>query len=460
MSTVDFERSRYHDLRNALSASAKARMRRTYRAAARIRNRAKEPYRSKTVPLNTEAIKDFVRRSDAAKAADLSGEQVGALGRVWEHVQLALPSVPHGLDPFSDEWRRWQLGLHEVVTGKDYVPADSEQYSDFEFEQHVRAHNAYEHPDASHIASHHNLLSRIARASGLGVGRRWLEFGSGWGFTAEFLASMGFDVLGVDVNDRFIDLATARSERLGFDRLRYVTGQFETFTPDEQPDAIIFYECLHHSTDPLALLRRCANLLPDGGFLVAGAEPFVPYWGFGWGIRSDALSLYCMGKYGWFETGWSVEFLASCFLNAGFTPVYFKDPVSDFGNFMAGFKGTTIPPRLLREVLEPTGWYLDNPDELVGRGVSALPVLASRPTKVRLDLENRSLRTMSLSIASSSAFRKRVDLPPGPNAVSIPVSPGRSEFTLTGRKWSPAGRFHSPDARSMTFHLNSIEIST
>lgn len=42
------------------------------------------------------------------------------------------------------------------------------------------------------------------------------------------------------------------------------------------------------------------------------------------GLRLDALSVYCIHKFGWFESGWSLGFLKRMIVDAGFWPVVFE----------------------------------------------------------------------------------------------------------------------------------------
>jgi hypothetical protein len=94
-------------------------------------------------------------------------------------------------------------------------------------------------------------------------------------------------------------------------------SSFDQFDSDENYDAIFFYECLHHSVRPWHLLQRLKNNLNANGKIVLSGEPINEVWWKHWGIRLDPLSLYCIRKYGWFESGFSMGFLHLIFDRIG-----------------------------------------------------------------------------------------------------------------------------------------------
>jgi hypothetical protein len=68
-----------------------------------------------------------------------------------------------------------------------------------------------------------------------------------------------------------------------------------------------------------------SNFLSEDGVIVLAGEPFAMeslpsqfhQWT-QWGMRTDPLSAYCIRKYGWFETGWTLNFMDQCFARIGF----------------------------------------------------------------------------------------------------------------------------------------------
>ena len=132
-----------------------------------------------------------------------------------------------------------------------------------------------------------------------------LDLGSGWGFTSEYMARLGHRVVAVDINPDFVEVAGRRSDdnRLGID---YRLGTFDRLplAPDEKFDVIMSFELFHHCRAPLAALTGMANHLRAKGQVILAGEPFIQsaMWP-AWGLRLDALSIYCIAKFGWWEVG-------------------------------------------------------------------------------------------------------------------------------------------------------------
>lgn len=112
-------------------------------------------------------------------------------------------------------------------------------------------------------------VAGIARAAGLGPGRRVLEIGCGTGnFTSRF-AESGAEILAIDISPDL--LARARARGLPADRVRFECRRFEDCGLDGPFDAVIGSSILHH-LDLAAALPRIYALLKPGGAL-SFAEP-------------------------------------------------------------------------------------------------------------------------------------------------------------------------------------------
>ena len=121
---------------------------------------------------------------------------------------------------------------------------------------------------------------------------------------------------GVDINPGFVDLVNRRAAHSGWP-IRAERGTFESIPGTDLFDAAMYYECLHHAVLPwVALGAAFARLKPGGRVLLVG-EPVNDRWK-SWGVRLDNLSVYCIRKFGWFESGWSVPFITDCLVHAGF----------------------------------------------------------------------------------------------------------------------------------------------
>jgi SAM-dependent methyltransferase len=107
-------------------------------------------------------------------------------------------------------------------------------------------------------------------------GRKVLEIGCGEGFTAVQLAFCGYQVTGIDISPRSIEVAKKLASIHGLsDYTTFVTANVEkseglVFDNVKQFDVIWCENILHHLTDKLAdimVLIRCA--LSDGGLFIA-----------------------------------------------------------------------------------------------------------------------------------------------------------------------------------------------
>lgn len=222
-------------------------------------------------------------------------------------------------DPFSEDYVTQQLSLYREISGRD---PDQSQTEMTIFDVH--AHAAAQHPlldrNISILASHMSAISSAIALADLPHSAKVLDLGCGWGSSSEIMAYCGADVTAVDINPLFVELVSRRAERLNLP-IRAVNASFEDFTSDERFHMAFFYECLHHAIRPWAAIENIALHLDHEGLIAFAGEPInADYWP-DWGIRLDGISVYCIRKFGWFESGWSEKFLTECFKRSGFNLV-------------------------------------------------------------------------------------------------------------------------------------------
>src|SRR6202012_3610099 len=85
-----------------------------------------------------------------------------------------------------------------------------------------------------------------------------------------------------------------------------------------------------HAFDFEALLRRLQDRVNPGGRVIFCGEPVVavaqsgiPY---PWGPRLDALSVFCMRRFGWMELGFTHDFFMEAARRAGWEPEFHAFP--------------------------------------------------------------------------------------------------------------------------------------
>lgn len=248
--------------------------------------------------------------------------------------------VDETLDPKGEEYCSQQVALYEEMSGRKFNQYENEM-TDFDLDRHVQGPNSYDHPDPKQLAHQIAQLAHMFRRVPMSRAQTLLDMGCGWGLSSEFAATIGLNVTAVDINANFIELVRRRAARLNLP-IQTIHSSFDDVTLPASYDLVLFYECLHHSHKPWKLIERlAANLTPDGRFLIAG-EPFCGDWKH-WGMRLDPLATYCIRKFGWFEAGWTPEFLCSLFEDIGMGVEL--DDGGPLGNGLNIIAGHSVPQR-------------------------------------------------------------------------------------------------------------------
>lgn len=125
-------------------------------------------------------------------------------------------------------------------------------------------------------------FANMAVALDLPPGARILDVGCGSGWLSEYLARLGYDVTGIDLNPELILLSQERLNKVAYPvdhetplRCRFQTHDAELAPLGETFDAIICYDAMHHFLDEGAVARHFAAMLPVGGllFILEGRKP-------------------------------------------------------------------------------------------------------------------------------------------------------------------------------------------
>lgn len=270
-------------------------------------------------------LDDFVRQIDRNGGPDSIEAAV-----VFERfLYQSEARVQLTLDPHSEEYWEQQIQLYKEISGRDLDQTKNE-ISDFDIEGHVRAANPFACNDPAQMSIHYGRLSKLIKYADLKNNANVLDLGCGWGISSELFTMMGCRVTAVDINQKSIELIKRRSARLQLP-IRAIHSNFDDLYLDEKFDLIVFNESLHHAVKPAALLQKVAGWLATDGKIGLAGEPIQNIWWPSWGLRLDAISIYCMRKYGWFESGWSKDYIVDALSERNLSIIYKDDIDPEIG---------------------------------------------------------------------------------------------------------------------------------
>jgi SAM-dependent methyltransferase len=403
-------------------------------------------------------LDNFIRQVDETGGPTASdfNERFGALRYV--------PSVKidEDLDPYSPAYMQSMFSLYEEISGTNYNPAVTE-LMDFEIERHVLEPTAYGLIDPTQIALHFHRLSSAIRMANLPRGCAILDMGCGWGLSSEFLAQCGYNVTAVDINPKFVELVRLRSQRQGLP-IDVRCSSFEDFQSEDKYDGIVFYECLHHAAKPWELIEKLNATLKDNGKFILAGEPIQDDFWRNWGLRLDSLSIYCIRKYGWFESGWSLSFLKSMLARCGMLARVKLDPDPAVGLTICAerfnYSANTSYSAADLLVSNSDEWIVEG-TTLVSTGISQIEIV--RPvwaTAVEFTIMNHRGKPIAFRAKISAEVVYIGNLSPGVNRVKLILRKQVNNITFVSDKWSPAKELGSIDTRTLSFHLIEVAFMT
>lgn len=402
--------------------------------------------------LKTKDLPQFVAESDRR-----GGPGAPACDEYWATLEYQYDIiVDQSLDPFSEAYVGQQLALYREMSGRNFDQSSNE-HTVFDVGNHVSAINPYDHGSPSGLAQHMERLTRAIRLGAPPRGSRFLDMGCGWGLSSEVAAYCGLSVTAVDVNPDFVELVNRRAARLNLD-IKAHQGEFDTFESAERYAMILFYECFHHALRPWDLLARMArHLEPDGRIVLAG-EPINSHWWTNWGLRLDPLSVYCIHKFGWFESGWSADFLAAAFQRAGLTTVISNHPEGEIGFTVVGTlsKVGHIVASEIGTLWQHGGWIVEG-DYLTCTGASwlAIPFPAESRT-ASLGLRNFRSKPVHIRISSGETVLFEQDLAPGCTSIELSAAQAQGRLDFVGDIWVPDDELGNGDSRRISVHLEDV----
>lgn len=263
--------------------------------------------------VNTSELDSFIKEVDTLGGFD-SAKTIEYLS----DFSLAFKTkVDESLDPFSEDYYNCQIALYKELSGRELEQETGEQNT-IDVEGHARGVNPYNSRDINFIAKHARAVLTAIYMANLPSGASVLDMGSGWGLSSELMAFCGANVTSVDINPLFVSLNQKRASRLGLPICARLS-EFDTYADEKKYDLVFFYECLHHAVRPWETLKHISQFVAPSGKIAFSGEPINNIFWKTWGLRLDAFSIYCIRKFGWFESGWSAKFLIQAFSYAGFS---------------------------------------------------------------------------------------------------------------------------------------------
>ncbi len=154
-------------------------------------------------------------------------------------------------------------------------------------------------------------FANVAQALALPPDRRILDVGCGSGWLSEYFARLGYDVTGIDISPDLIEVARERVERVPYGadhetplRCRFLVHDVEGAPLEEQFDAVVCYDSLHHFEDERAVIRNLAAMTKYGGslFILEGDRPEE-------GSENEEELLEVMRNFGTLESPFSRDYL-------------------------------------------------------------------------------------------------------------------------------------------------------
>ena len=400
-----------------------------------------------------QTLDDFIVSSDRHGGPNSPG-----CNEFWrDFTYIPDVEIDQQLNPYGDEYIAAQLNLYSEVSGRSFNISENEQ-TDFDFAAHVAAVNPYNHPDPSGLAVHLQRLSRAFRFANLSRGDHLLDMGCGWGLSSELAAYLGLQVSAVDINPFFVDLVNKRATRSGYNIVASLSS-FHEYLPNRPCNAILFYESLHHALLPWGVIQHLTQYLELGGRVVLAGEPINEYWWKYWGIRLDALSVYCIRKFGWFESGWSLPFITNVLNRGALRMKVYHDHDPEIGYALIGTKfekaGSLVNDIIHRCSIE--GWLLEE-DYIVFLGSGWMDIVFSRDAAVaRLKIKNFRPRNLGLTLRTQDETLFDGRLPIGDISLTVNRRSEIMRLFFSGETWVPDDEIHNGDTRRIGLHIEGID---
>lgn len=264
-----------------------------------------------TVAVDLDA---FVELIDKEFGGNLRDPRVQAQ---WHSLNLQYRTeVDESINPFSDAYFQSQIKLYNEISGRQ-LDQESGELHPVDVESLIDCPNPQGLNDVAHVSENVRTLSSMLSLACLRPNAHILDLGAGHGVSSEVYAFCGARVHAVDIDPELSKLAVARAAKRSLHISRSVMNFDSLLSLDgDSYDAAFFFQSLHHCLRPWELIKKLKLKLVDHGVIGFCGEPIQDGWRH-WGLRLDLESVYVARKFGWFESGWSLEFIEECFRRNG-----------------------------------------------------------------------------------------------------------------------------------------------
>lgn len=397
----------------------------------------------------------FIEKSDA-----LGGPDHPDTHAYWSGFRY-IPSVTvdTNLDPDSHEYFSQMMNLYEELSGR-LIDQKITELTMLNVDELVDLESPLAFQKPSQKAIHYLRLAKAIQIADLPKSAHFLDMGCGWGFSSELLAQMGFNVLAIDINPLFVELVQRRAKRLNLN-INVMESSFDDCVIGPTSfDAVLFNECFHHAVYPNNLLRNIYSFLKPSGKLILTGEPIQDLWWPNWGLRLDAISVYCARKFGWFESGWSELYLKRKLAENNFIPIFFDSPDPSIGKFVIAAKSWMIGMKELVSCALPNEWFIENSFLVSNRQGHSSTLMLTRPKDAeKIVFEIWNFCPIPLDIVIKFDFlEKPVTLNCGGNQISLNCKDigllALCNFVCPS--WTPSELLGTNDERKLGFHLKQI----
>jgi 2-polyprenyl-3-methyl-5-hydroxy-6-metoxy-1,4-benzoquinol methylase len=293
-----------------------------------LRHKIRDVIKNIEIVKNMDQLDEKLKQVD--KASAISDE---AMRKVFQSFRMKFQTnLP--ADPWSDDYKKKQFEIYEVLSGKSYDV--KYEVSKIEVREASNIPFPYMTKSCETVGTHLMGIGYLIKTMNIPPSSKILEFGPGWGNTTEALARMGHDVTAVDIEKNFIDIINERSRKLSLN-IKTVCDDFAYAGNVKEPfDVVLFFECFHHASDHVALIKNLDRALKDNGIVVFAAEPIEKDFPIPWGLRMDGESLWAIRKNGWLELGFRESYFIKTLKRHGWETIkYICEEIPSFKIYIA-----------------------------------------------------------------------------------------------------------------------------